>query len=69
MQICHIDFRSLESNMPIFLANWTPRIIGWDTCIKKYHFGCMSSHLDCWLSIVDNGIFDGDGSSLTKDHI
>ncbi len=27
--ICHIDFHSLESNMPIFLANWTPRIIGW----------------------------------------
>jgi len=29
MQICHIDFHSLESNMPIFLANWTPRITGW----------------------------------------
>ncbi len=27
--ICHIDFHSLESSMPIFLANWTLRIIGW----------------------------------------
>ncbi len=27
--ICHIDFHSLESNMPIFLANWTPRITSW----------------------------------------
>jgi len=29
MWICHIDFHSLESNMLIFLANWTPRITGW----------------------------------------
>ncbi len=29
VQIYHIDFRSLESNMPIFLANWTLRITGW----------------------------------------
>ncbi len=29
MRICHIDFRSLESNMPIFLENWTPKITGW----------------------------------------
>ncbi len=29
----------------------------------------MFSHLDCWLSIVDNGNFSGDGSSLTKHHL
>ncbi len=29
VQICHIDFCSLKSSMPIFLANWTPRITGW----------------------------------------
>ncbi len=29
VQSCHIDFRSLESDMPIFLVNWTPKIIGW----------------------------------------
>jgi hypothetical protein len=26
----------------------------------------MSSRLDCWLNIVDNGNFDGNGSSFTK---
>jgi len=26
---CHIDFRSLESSMPIFLAKWIWRITGW----------------------------------------
>jgi len=29
MRICHIDFHSLKSSMPIFLANWTPRITSW----------------------------------------
>ncbi len=29
----------------------------------------MSSHLDYWLSIVDNGNSNGDGSSLTKHHL
>ncbi len=29
VRIYHIDFRSLESSMPIFLANWTPRSTGW----------------------------------------
>ncbi len=28
----------------------------------------MSSHLDCWLNIVNNGNSGGDGSSLTKHH-
>jgi len=29
MWIYYIDFRSLESSMPIFLANWTSRITSW----------------------------------------
>ncbi len=29
----------------------------------------MSSHLDCWPNIVDNGNFDDDGSSFTKHHL
>ncbi len=29
----------------------------------------MSSHLDCWFNIVDDGNFGGDGSSLIKHHL
>ncbi len=29
----------------------------------------MSSHLDCWLNIVDNGNSSDDGSFLIKHHV
>ncbi len=42
VRICHIDFRSLESSMPIFLANWTPRIIGWALVSRSTTLGVCS---------------------------
>ncbi len=39
MRIRHIDFRNLEASMPIFLANWTPKIIGWAPVSKSTILG------------------------------
>jgi len=39
VQIYHIDFRNLESSMPIFLVNWTPRITSWAYVSKSTTLG------------------------------
>ncbi len=64
--IYHIDFRSLEFKHAHLFGELNSKNHWLGTCIKKYHFGCISSRLNCWLSIVDNGNSGGDGSTLTK---
>ncbi len=58
MQICHIDFRHLESSMPIFLANWTARIIGWATISRSTSLGvCPPTRIaDTILSIMATSV-------------
>ncbi len=45
--ICHIDFHSLEPNMPIFLANWTPRITSWAPVSRNTTLGVC---LPAWIA-------------------
>ncbi len=46
VRICHIDFYSLESSMPIFLANWTPRITNWAPVSRSTTLGVC---LPTWI--------------------
>ncbi len=48
VQICHIEFYSLESNMPIFLVNWTPGITSWAHVLRSNTLGVCPP-----ISIVD----------------
>ncbi len=49
VRICHIDFRNLESSMPIFLANWPPRITSWALVSRSTTLGVCPP---TWIVVI-----------------